>query len=233
MKSETNVEQLARNIDVKFSNLDLLKNAFIHRSFLNENKNFGMESNERLEFLGDAVLELAVTRSLYNKFSDKNEGELTAIRSALVKGKMLSEVAKKLSFDNYLLLSEGEKRGSEKAKSLIMANCVEAVIGAIYIDSGFEKAEKFIETNIISAYLENILSNKLYIDPKSEYQEIIQEKFKETPKYEMISEEGPDHDKRFVCGVRVAGEIRAKGEGRSKNQAEQNAASNALEELRK
>lgn len=232
MTNEKKISDLEKKLSISFRNRDLLENAFIHRSFLNENKAAGFSSNERLEFLGDAVLELAVTNFLYDKFPEKNEGELTALRSALVKGKTLSDIAKRLNFDDYLLLSEGERRGSEAARSLILANSMEAVIGAIYIDLGFDEAEKFIKDNIVSTNLENILNEELYIDPKSKYQELIQELYKETPRYETISEEGPDHDKKFICGVRVGSEIKAKGEGRSKNQAEQNAAKNALNELK-
>lgn len=228
-----NISEIEDKIGISFSNAETLENAFVHRSFLNENRSSGLESNERLEFLGDAVLELAVTKQLYNKFTDKSEGELTAIRSALVKGKTLSELSASLGFVEYLLLSEGEKNGSEKAKSLILANCMEAVIGAIYIDKGFEEAEKFVNKFLTLKYLDNIIDNKLYIDPKSEYQEIIQEKYRETPKYELIEEDGPDHDKKFVCGVRVGEELIATGAGCSKSRAEQNAAQNALEKLTK
>lgn len=228
-----NISEIEDKIGISFSNAETLENAFVHRSFLNENRSSGLESNERLEFLGDAVLELAVTKQLYNKFTDKSEGELTAIRSALVKGKTLSELSASLGFVEYLLLSEGEKNGSEKAKSLILANCMEAVIGAIYIDKGFEEAEKFVNKFLTLKYLDNIIDNKLYIDPKSEYQEIIQEKYRETPKYELIEEDGPDHDKKFVCGVRVGGELTATGTGCSKSRAEQDAAQNALEKLTK
>lgn len=227
------INNLLEKIGVDFKNKALFENAFIHRSFLNENRSSELESNERLEFLGDAVLELAVTKQLYKKYDSKNEGELTSLRSALVKGKTLSQVAEKLGFGDYLMLSEGEKNGSEKAKSLILANCMEAVIGAIFLDQGIEEAEKFINKFIIEPNLEKILDEKLYIDPKSEYQEIMQEKFRETPKYELIEEDGPDHDKKFVCGVKIAGEIKATGTGRSKSQAEQDAAQNALEKLKK
>jgi len=227
------IDNLSKKIGVSFKNKALFENAFVHRSFLNENKSSDLESNERLEFLGDAVLELAVTKQLYRKYNSKNEGELTSLRSALVKGKTLSQVADLLGFGDYLLLSEGEKNGSEKAKSLILANCMEAVIGAIYLDQGIGEAEKFIDKFIVGPNLDKIVDEKLYIDPKSEYQEVMQEKFRETPKYELIEEDGPDHDKKFVCGVKIAGEIKATGTGRSKSQAEQDAAQNALDKLKK
>lgn len=228
MMNDSEFRKLGERIGANFNDIEILKSAFVHRSYLNENKSAGLRSNERLEFLGDAVLELVVTDFLYKKYTDKPEGELTAIRSALVKGKTLSEVSSSLGFGEFLLLSEGEKEGSDKAKSLILANCMEAVIGALYLDSGIKDVKSFIENHIIKNNLDNILEKKLYIDPKSEYQEVIQEKYKETPKYELISEDGPDHDKKFVCGVRVGGKIVAKGSGRSKNSAEQDAAKNAL-----
>lgn len=227
----SNLVDLSKKIGVNFRDINILENAFVHRSYLNENRSAGLNNNERLEFLGDAVLELVVTKFLFDKYPDKSEGELTALRSALVRGKTLSEVSASLGFEEYLLLSEGEKNGSQKARSLILANCMEAVIGAIYLDSGYDTASIFIERQLIDKNLENILSEKLYIDPKTEYQEIIQERSKETPKYELIEENGPDHDKKFVCGVKVGGKIIATGIGRSKSQAEQDAASNALQKL--
>ncbi|OQA51964.1 MAG: Ribonuclease 3 [candidate division WS2 bacterium ADurb.Bin280] len=222
------LEAIQEKIGVKFNDETVLENAFVHRSFLNENRSAGLKNNERLEFLGDAVLELVVTEYLFEKFENKNEGELTSIRSALVKGVTISAVSRDLGFEQAILLSEGEKQGSQKARSLIMANCFEAVIGAIYIDSGIESAKKFIINNLVEAYLDDILENELFIDPKSKFQEIVQEKYKQTPKYQTISQEGPDHDKKFVCGVYIFEKLIAKGSGKSKNLAEQEAASEAL-----
>lgn len=222
------IAAIQERIDVKFNNEEILENAFVHRSFLNENKSAGLKNNERLEFLGDAVLELVVTEYLFDKFRNKSEGELTSIRSALVKGVTISEVSRDLGFEDAILLSEGEKHGSQKARSLIMANCFEAVIGAIYIDSGIENAKKFIIKNLVDKHLDNILKNELFIDPKSKFQEMVQEKYKQTPNYQTLSQEGPDHDKKFVCGVYVFEKIIAKGEGKSKNLAEQEAATQAL-----
>lgn len=221
--------EFSNKIGVKFKNDDLLLNAFIHRSYLNENHNIKMESNERLEFLGDAVLELVVTEYLFVSYQ-KPEGELTAIRSALVRGKHLSEIAESLNLFENILLSHGEKTGSEKSKSLIMANAFEALVGAIYLDQGYETVRDFILKNVVS-HTEEIINSKLYVDAKSEFQEKVQEQYKATPTYRVLDESGPDHNKKFTTGVYVVSDLIAKGEGSSKNQAEQDAARAALEKL--
>lgn len=221
----SNIEDLEKRINLKFKNKDLLLNAFVHRSYLNEN-NIVKESNERLEFLGDAVLELVITEYLFGKYQ-KNEGELTAIRSALVRGKNLSEIAKDLNLYDCLFLSIGERKSSDKAKSLILANAVEALIGAIYLDLGYEKVKEFIINNIATK-IDVVMEEKLYIDSKSELQEKMQETEKQTPYYRVLKEEGPDHNKKFTSGVYVGEKLVAKGEGSSKNLAEQDAAENAL-----
>lgn len=220
-----NIEELEKRTGLKFKNRDLLLNAFVHRSYLNENQG-AKESNERLEFLGDAVLELVITEYLFAKYQ-KNEGELTAIRSALVRGKNLSEIADKLGLFQCLFLSIGEKKSSEKTKGLILANALEAFIGAIYLDQGLDVVSKFIIANI-GEDVDKVLKDKLYIDSKSELQEKIQEKNKVTPHYRVLKEIGPDHNKIFTSGVYVADELIAKGEGSSKNAAEQDAAREAL-----
>ena len=216
-------------IDPKDTNLYL--NAFVHRSYLNENPGFKIDNNERLEFLGDAVLELSVTKYLFDKYSEKPEGELTALRSALVRGKNLSEISLNLGILDQLMLSAGEKRASDKAKGLILANALEALIGAIYLDHGFEIADTFISEKIIAKNIEKIIEEKLYIDAKSEFQEKVQEKYKITPRYSVIEESGPDHDKIFVSGVYIGEKLVARANGSSKNLAEQNAASEALEKI--
>jgi len=221
------LEKFAETIGLKFENYDLLLNAFIHRSYLNENHKANLESNERLEFLGDAVLELVVTEYLYATYQ-KPEGELTAIRSALVRGKHLSEIAQSIGLFDNILLSQGEKSGSEKSQSLIMANAFEALVGAIYLDQGYDAVKQFILKNVISKTQE-IINSKLYVDAKSEFQEKVQEKFKFTPNYKVLDESGPDHNKKFICGVFIDGSLVAKGEGMSKNQAEQDAAQIALD----
>jgi len=227
-KTTNNIQKLAKDLKLNFDNPDLLVQAFIHRSFLNENKT-NQESNERLEFLGDAVLELIITEYLYEKYK-KNEGELTAIRSALVRGKNLSEIADKLSLFDCLFLSIGEKKSSAKARSLILANTLEALIGAIYLDQGYVSAKEFI-LKYVASTIETVMKEKLYIDSKSELQEKAQEIDKITPHYRVLKEEGPDHNKKFTCGVYIGDKLIAKGQGSSKNTAEQDAAKGALVDL--
>ncbi|MFH1855529.1 MAG: ribonuclease III [bacterium] len=224
----TKLEGLEKEMGIDFKNKQLLNKAFVHRSFLNEN-NTANESNERLEFLGDAVLELIITEFLYEKYK-KNEGELTAIRSALVRGKNLSDIADTLGLYDYLLLSIGEKKSSQKAKSLILANTLEALIGAIYLDQGYETAKQFIIENVASN-VDTVLRERLYIDSKSELQEKVQEIHKLTPHYKVIKEKGPDHNKNFTSGVFVGEDLVTEGEGSSKNLAEQDAATKALVKL--
>lgn len=221
------IAEFEKKIEIKFNDSSILLNSFIHRSYLNEHHSIKLESNERLEFLGDAVLELVVTEYLYNKFS-KPEGELTAIRSALVRGQNLSKIASQLDLFEYILLSIGEKNGSEKSKSLIMANALEALIGAIYLDQGYEVVKDFISKNVI-VMIDEVIEEKLYIDAKSQFQELMQETEKLTPHYKVLSESGPDHNKIFISGVYVGDQLKAKGEGSSKNISEQEAAKKALE----
>jgi ribonuclease-3 len=203
--------------------------AFTHRSFLNENRSQALVSNERLEFLGDAVLELVTTEYLYENF-DKPEGQLTSLRSALVRGKSISDSAKSLGLYECLSLSTGEKKGSQRAKDLILANTFESLIGAIYLDYGLEKSEAVIRKYVLNK-IDKIIDEKLYIDSKSEFQEKVQENKKTTPSYKLLDESGPDHDKKFTCGVYIGEELIATGEGPSKNTAEQDAASAAIKIL--
>jgi len=219
--------KLEQNLRIKFNNPDLLKQALVHRSYINENPDFYLDNNERLEFLGDAVLELAVTEYLYRNYPNP-EGELTSWRAALVNSKMLSKIAKKLEVDKYLLLSKGEEKDTEKAKECILANAFEAIIGAIYLDKGYDKAKEFIERNIIKE-LPEIIEKKLYKDPKSRFQEEAQEKVGITPTYKVLEEWGPDHRKHFIVGVFLKEELIAKGEGSSKQEAQEEAAKKALE----
>lgn len=220
-------KKLQEKLGVQFASEKLLANAFVHRSYLNENKSF-KEHNERLEFLGDAVLELVVTEYLFKNF-DNPEGDLTNWRSALVKTESISEAAKNLGYEEYLMLSRGERASSGRARQLILANSFEAVIGAIYIDQGYDVAEKFITDNLI-VNLKKIIAEKLYLDPKSHFQELAQEKEGITPRYEVISEEGPDHDKIFTIVVKIDKNIWGKGVGPSKQLAQQAAAEDALKE---
>ena len=214
-------------LGIYFENKGLLMQAFIHRSYLNEHSDTGLDHNERLEFLGDAVLELIVTEYLYNKY-DNPEGDLTSWRAALVNSKMLSELASELNLNDYLYLSRGEaKETNSKARGYILANAFEALVGAIYLDLGYEAAKKFIERAVLS-HLDEVLAKKLYKDPKSLFQEEAQERVGVTPGYEVIREWGPDHDKHFVVGVFLEKELVAEGEGPSKQLAQEEAARNGL-----
>lgn len=221
-----NLNKLENNIGVIFKNKDLLQQAFVHRSYLNEHPKCGLKHNERLEFLGDAVLELAVTRYLYENYPNP-EGELTIWRAALVNSKMLSRIATHLGFNDYLLLSKGEARDTGRARQFILANTFEAVVGAIYLDQGFEKARELIEKKLIIE-LPNILEKKLYYDPKSRFQEGSQDKMGITPTYEVLAESGPDHAKHFTVGVFLGEKMIAKGKGPSKQAAQEKAAKAAI-----
>ena len=225
MKNFTILEE---KLNLKFKNKDLLIQAFCHRSYLNENPDFPLPHNERLEFLGDAVLELVVTQYLYQKYPGKSEGELTNWRAALVNAKMLGELAKNLDFNDFLLLSRGEEKELGKARQYILANTFEALIGAIYLDQGYKTCQDFIEKHLIKE-LPEILEKGLFKDAKSRFQEEAQERVAITPTYKVLEEWGPDHAKHFIVGVFLDKELVAKGEGSSKQEAEEEAAQNALE----
>jgi ribonuclease-3 len=218
--------KLQKKLKTKFNNPDLLQQAFIHRSYLNENRGCALDHNERLEFLGDAVMELIVTEHLYRNYPNP-EGELTNWRSSLVNGKMISIVARRLGFEEYLYLSRGEQRDAGRARELILANCFEAVIGALYLDQGFAVAQKFIHQHLVIE-LPHIIEENLYRDPKSQFQEIVQEKIGITPTYQVISETGPDHNKHFVVGAYIKDQKAGEGAGPSKQTAQLAAAEDAL-----
>ncbi|HSX46080.1 MAG TPA: ribonuclease III [Candidatus Saccharimonadia bacterium] len=209
-----------------FNDTGLLLMAFTHRSYLNEHRNSGLEHNERLEFLGDAVLELVVTEYLYTSYPDP-EGILTNWRSSLVRTESISAAASKFGFEPLLRLSRGEKRGTDRARAQILANAFEAVIGALYLDQGYEAAKVFITESILSTF-NDILESGSWMDPKSHLQELAQSKETATPVYKVMSEEGPDHDKIFTVGVYVSGQMRGQGTGPSKQAAQQKAAEAAL-----
>jgi ribonuclease-3 len=215
-------------INIKFKDQDVLKQAFTHRSFLNENPEKGLKHNERLEFLGDAVLELIITEHLYKTYPEKNEGEMTSLRAALVNAVMLSEIAGEINLGDFLLLSKGEAKDTGKARQYILANTFESVVGAIYLDQGYEVAAEFLK-KFLFPKLENILAKKLWIDAKSLFQEKAQDAVGITPSYSVIKEEGPDHAKNFTVGVYLGEELVAQGEGSSKQEAEQNAARHGLQ----
>lgn len=223
---KSTLDSFEKKIGINFNNKSLLKQVFVHRSYLNENTNLGLDHNERLEFLGDAVLELIATEYLYNHF-DSPEGELTNLRSALVKGAMLSKIAEEIGIGDHLYLSKGEAKSSGKSRQLILANAFEALVGAIYVDQGYKEAKDFIEKYLIK-YLEEIIDNKLYLDPKSHLQEIAQEKIGLTPIYKVLKEAGPDHAKLFNVGCFVSDKMIGQGTGSSKQNAESEAASDAL-----
>ena len=218
---------LEKKLDIEFSDKNLLRNAFTHRSYLNENKDFEGEQNERLEFLGDAVLELVVTEYLYKEYPEKPEGELTTWRAALVNAKMLSATAKELEFNDYLLLSKGEEKETGKARDYILANSFESFVGALYLDQGFKVCEKFIARHLFPK-LPHILETKGFEDAKSRFQEMAQEKESITPNYKTLQEQGPDHAKHFTIGVFLGEHMVAEGQGSSKQEAEEDAARNAL-----
>ncbi|MFA5132022.1 MAG: ribonuclease III [Candidatus Paceibacterota bacterium] len=221
------LEQFQHNTGVQFKNNDLLAQAFIHRSFINENPRNGFEHNERLEFLGDAVLELIVTEYLYATYPHHNEGDLTAYRSALVNAVTLGEVAGGLHFNDMMKLSKGEAKDITRARSSILADAYEAFIGALYLDQGYESTKGFVTRSLLGKTAE-IIKKGLYKDAKSFVQEKAQELYNTTPSYSVINEEGPDHDKLFKVGIYFAEELIAEGEGRSKQEAETSAAKKAL-----
>jgi len=219
--------EIEKKIGVKFKDKSLLNTAFVHKSYVNEHKGENIEHNERLEFLGDAVLELISTEHLYRNYPEQAEGEMTNFRSALVQGKNLAIVSRKLELGDNLFLSHGEESSGGRDKNYILANTLEALIGAIYLDQGFKVAEKFVKQNILIS-LDEIIENNLHIDPKSRFQEMVQENMDLTPNYELIKESGPDHDKRFECGVFIGKTLVVTGIGSSKQKAEEDAAKKAL-----
>lgn len=224
-----NFSLLQKNLGIKFKDANLLKQAFIHRSYLNENPAFNLGNNERLEFLGDAVLELTVTEHLFKNYPDLAEGEMTNLRAALVNTQMLSKMSERLGFNDYLYLSKGEAKETGRGRQYILANTFEAFTGALYLDQSYKSAKDFI-LQVLIPELDNIIKNKLWRDAKSLFQESAQERAGITPTYKVLSEVGPDHNKTFKVGVYLGKELVASGEGSSKNEAEQQAAGEALKE---
>jgi ribonuclease-3 len=212
---------------IKFKDKDLLTQAFVHRSYINENAKTGLSHNERLEFLGDAVLELVVTDFLYRKYKNYTEGELTAIRSALVNAVTISEAASEIGMNEYLLLSKGEAKDSGKARQYILANTYEAYAGAVYLDQGYDAADKFVRDTLLHK-TDEIVQKKLWRDAKSLVQEKAQEYLSVTPVYKVLHENGPDHDKHFTIGIYFGADLIAEGKGKSKQEGEQKAAEAAL-----
>lgn len=221
------IEELESIIKVEFKNKDLLTQAMIHRSFLNEHPTFHLGHNERLEFLGDAVLELVVTEYLYNNYENP-EGDLTNWRASLVNGAMLATASRELEIEEFLFLSKGETQDkNSKARNYILANAFEALVGAIYLDQGWDASKEFI-SRILIAKLSYIIENELYTDAKSKFQEIAQEKESITPSYKVLSETGPDHAKIFEVAVCLGKEVVASAKGTSKQEAQTKAAQEGL-----
>jgi len=221
-----NFSKIEKKLDIKFKDKNLLMQAFCHRSYLNENPKCDLENNERLEFLGDAVLELVVTEYLYKNYKE-SEGQLTNWRAALVNSQSLAEIAEELGFNDYILLSRGEAKDTGKARQSILANAFEAFLGALYLDQGLRAVRNFINKYLIKK-LSYIVENGLFRDAKSFFQEIAQKEIKITPEYKVLEEAGPDHAKEFTIGVFLGDKLIAKGKGSSKQEAEEKAAQNAL-----
>lgn len=220
--------QLEKRINYSFKNSKILEEALTHRSYLNENPRTSTSHNERLEFLGDAVLELAVTEDLYSRFPQYEEGTLTSLRAALVNYQMLASIGRTIELEKFIRLSRGEAKDMGRAREVILANAMEALIGAIYLDSGYPSARAFVFA-IIMPNITEIMDKGLYKDAKSLLQEKVQADLKLTPTYKLIEEKGPDHNKIFIMGVYFGEKLVAQGDGPSKQEAEVVAAKNALE----
>ncbi len=232
MEKFKDLKKLQKKLGVNFNDENLLKQALVHRSYLNENPDFAVGHNERLEFLGDAVLEIVVTEYLYLNFTDRPEGDLTSWRASLVNSKMLYEVTPSLGVEDFLYLSKGEARDKDKkSRHFILADALEAIIGAIYLDQGMEVAKDFILKNIV-CQLNKVLENQTFLDPKSHFQEKAQEIEGITPHYEILKEEGPDHDKTFTVGLYLNEKLICEGLGSSKQEAQVVAATNGIKKLK-
>lgn len=232
MKTSTNpkpIQLLQKSLDITFNDDNILKNAFIHRSYLNEHKDFNGQSNERLEFLGDSVLSIIVSDFLFKNLPKSGEGELTQIRASLVRTETLASIARKLNLGNYLFISRGEEDSDGRNNKTILANTLEALIGAMYIDQGISQAQEFIQKNILSNWKK--LSTTAVFDFKSKLQEVLQRKYHKSPKYKLMSSYGPDHDRSFEIAVLLNEKILGVGIGKNKQNAAQNAAEKALKSL--
>lgn len=226
MNKEIDIEKLKDALGITVRQQALFQEALTHRSYLNEHKGYGYNHNERLEFLGDAVLELVVTENLFHNYENP-EGELTSFRAALVNGDMLAKIGMDLGLEQYLLMSRGESKDTGRARGYLVANAVEAVIGAIYLDQGYDAARDFILEHVMS-HLPEVFEQGLHTDAKSRFQELAQEKTGTTPSYRVLKEWGPDHDRNFVAGVYLGVELVAEGTGNSKQEAQREAAKQAL-----
>lgn len=231
MNPSSNRTILERQIGVVFQNKALLEQVFVHRSYLNEIKDSPLTSNEKLEFLGDSVLSLATSIYLYRHYPHLQEGDYTDIKASIVRTESLAASAKNLDLGSYLYLSRGEEKSKGRSKTNILADVFEALIGAIFLDAGFERAQDFINTYLFQDKLDHLIAHKLYLSPKSRLQEITQAKHKELPEYRLVTEAGPEHHKQFTVEVYIMGKKRGSGSGHSKKAAEEEAAQNALDFL--
>lgn len=227
MGEAVDVGKLGKSLGIAVVKPAFFHEALTHRSYLNEHRDYAYPHNERLEFLGDAVLELVVTEYLFHHFGNP-EGELTSFRAALVNGDMLAGIGHGLGLQEFLLMSRGESKDTGRARNYLIANAVEAVIGALYLDQGYAAAQAFITTHVLS-HMQEVLDLGLHTDPKSYFQELAQEKAGVTPSYRVLKEWGPDHDRHFVAGVYLDTELVAEGEGASKQEAQREAARQAIE----
>lgn len=226
------INKIIKKIGVEFKNISLLKTAFTHRSYLNENRGKGLENNERLEFLGDAVLELIISSYLFEKYPKKTEGDLTSIRAAIVRTESLGEETRRLDLGQYLKMSKGEEDSGGKEKEYLLANLYEAILGAIYLEHGYDVCKDFVSRTLLLK-IDKIISEKLFIDPKTKIQEMMQSKFRVTPIYQILKEDGPDHDKVFTVGLYNGEQMLSEGQGHSKQKAEEDAAKNAINLIEK
>jgi ribonuclease-3 len=225
------IEELTKELNIKFNDISLLERALTHRSYLNENRDID-KNNERLEFLGDAVLELIISKHLYENYPNHPEGDLTSFRSAIVRTESLAEASRELGYGKYLRLAKGEEETGGRDKDYILANTFEAVLGAIFIDQGLEPCKDLVY-RILVPKIDNIVKNRLDIDSKTKIQEMAQAKFKLTPTYEVVEENGPDHDKEFMVAVKIGDKIIGRGKGGSKQKAEESAATEGLKYIEK
>jgi len=230
LMEKNSIKELEKIIGVKFENISLLEEAVTHRSFLNENTSSKTSNNERMEFLGDAVLELIISEYLFSKYTEREEGDLTSFRAATVRTTTLASVSRELHYGEFLRMSKGEEESGGKDKDYLLANLFESILGSIYLDKGYDVCREYIH-RVLVPKIDGIVENRLDIDPKTKLQEVTQSLFKETPLYEVIREEGPDHDKLFTVKAKVSSKDLGIGEGSSKQKAEERAAQKSLEML--
>jgi len=230
-QKQNKIEILAKKLGLKFSDKSLLERALTHRSYLNEKKNEKLHHNERLEFLGDAVLELIISEHLFSAYPERAEGELTSFRAATVKTDTLALVSRELNFGEHLRMSKGEEATGGRDKDYLLANTFESVLGSIYIDQGYESCKKFV-SEVLIPRIENIVENRLDIDAKTEFQEIAQARYRLTPTYKLVVAKGPDHEKTFTMAIMVGDDEFGRGAGPSKQKAEEKAAQKALEKVK-